>query len=154
PRHARIRLKPPEQLQLRSALRTGHSYPRQLQLHRVLKQRQIPHRAPLQVVDRLRLAPAATAVRGPRPIPSQPQHTPALRTPSFLPPLAHLEAFPAPKGRNTLIRGHGRPPAFLMPGNTKLAVATVRLTPRRWEKNLIFQQHIRPRPGRKRVTYG
>jgi hypothetical protein len=52
-----------------------------------------------------------------------------------------LVAFPASQpGHRLLIQGHGRPPAVLMSGNTKCAVATaspLRL-PRRSEKNLTF----------------
>lgn len=142
PRHPRVRIEPSEQLELRPAVRARHSDPWELKLHGVLEHRQIPHGAPLRIVQCRRFAPAAAAVCRPAPIPPQPQHAPTALATALLAPPTELIPFPSAEGGNTLFWGHGRPPACLMPGNAKLAEATVRLTPRarrprKREKNLI-----------------
>ena len=43
--------------------------------------------------------------------------------------LSDFIAFPASQPRNRMALGHGRPPAYLMLGNTKLAVAAVSSLP-------------------------
>lgn len=80
----------------------------------------------------------------------QPQHAPVLLATARLAPRSQLLSVPPAEGGNTPFCRHGRPPAVLMPGNTKSAEAIARLNPnaqlpRQREKNL-FLAADRPNP--------
>lgn len=92
----------------------------------MLEDRQVADAPGLGVMNLIAPAQATAAAAWLSGLNPQSQYAPGA-APALLQGIrVHLVSFPASQPGNTLIQGHGRPPAFLLCGNNKLAVTTVR----------------------------